>query len=131
MLQQTSVMAKKATADVSSLDGAGAKKIRKVDRMLRRLREIDDNMPLSMANALIIVSLNEGKSLQDLAELADISISNFSRYILALSDRQRTGGPGSGHGLVIREQDLRNLRKNRYYLSPKGRMLVNELLEIV
>lgn len=131
MLQQTSVMAKKATADVSSLDGAGAKKMRKVDRMLRRFREIDDTMPLTMAHALVIVSLNEGKSLQDLAELAGISISNFSRYLLALSDRQRTGGPGSGHGLVIREQDPMNLRKNCYSLSPKGRLLVNELLEIV
>jgi DNA-binding MarR family transcriptional regulator len=88
-------------------------------------------MPITLAHALVTVALNEGKSLQELADLTHVSISNFSRYLLALSDRQRTGGPGSGFGLVIREQDPTNLRKNNYWLSDRGKEFVKELLEII
>lgn len=88
-------------------------------------------MPITMAHALVVVGLHEGKSLQELAAGTGVSISNFSRYLLALSDRSRMGGPGTGLGLVVREQDPNNLRKNNYYLSPKGRIFFNELVEIL
>jgi DNA-binding MarR family transcriptional regulator len=86
-------------------------------------------MPLTMAHALVIVGLNEGKSLQELADIAGISNSNLSRYILSLTDRTRTGGVGSGYGLMVREQDPLNLRKNNYYLSPAGRLVLEEISE--
>jgi DNA-binding MarR family transcriptional regulator len=112
------------------MDTNALKKVRKLDRVFRHFRQIEDTMPITLAHALVAVGLNEGKSLNEIADSVDISVSNFSRYLLALSDRSRTGGPGSGYGLVIREQDPINLRKNSYYLSPQGKLFFNELLAI-
>lgn len=113
------------------IEGSALRKIRKLDRVFKSFREIEDLMPIAMAHALVVVGMNEGKSLQELADLTGISISNFSRYLLALSDRTRTGGPGSGHGLVVREQDPMNLRRNSYYLSPKGKLFFTDLVEVL
>lgn len=117
--------------NLSRLEGKSWKNLRKLDRVFSQFRDIEDLMPITLAHALVIVGLNEGKSLQELADIGGISISNFSRYVLALSDRTRTGGLGSGYGLVVREQDPLNLRKNSYYLSPKGRLFLEEINEVL
>jgi DNA-binding MarR family transcriptional regulator len=116
---------------VAPVEGPSLKKIRKLDRAFRLFRDIEDTIPLPLAHALVSVALNEGKSLQELADASGISLSNMSRYMLSLSDRSRTGGPGSGFGLVVREQDQSNLRKNSYYLSDAGRLFFNELVEVL
>lgn len=122
-------VAEAARTNVKPLDNAAGKKLRKLDVAFKHFRSAEDTMPIGVAHALVAVGLNEGASLNELSRKFNISLSNLSRYLLTLSDRSRTGGPGSGLGLIVREQDPTNLRQNSYRLSDKGRVFFHELIE--
>lgn len=85
---------------------------------LRLFQELDKNIPLSIANAFLLVALNEGKSLKEYANMAGMSQSTMSRHLLDLGEKKRQGG--EGYGLVIRRNDPFELRKNMYRLTDKG-----------
>lgn len=87
--------------------------------------EVHSAMPVAQVKMFIAVALNEGLSQTELAEITGLKKSTASRYLLDLSDRTRAGG--EGFGLVQRETDPAELRKNMYALSPKGRTLVKRL----
>lgn len=103
-------------------------KLRKLNKVFLKFRELQNMMPLPLAQTLVLVALNEGKSLVELMRMAGVSQSNMSRYLLELSDRTRDGDLGSGMGLVTRETDPMELRRNMYSLSPKGREFFDGLL---
>ena len=92
---------------------------------LHTFRDLSLTMPVGEVIMFLAVSLNEGASLTELAELTGIRKSTASRYLLDLSDKTRTGAPG--HGLVTREQDPKELRRNMYSLSAKGRRVITQL----
>jgi DNA-binding MarR family transcriptional regulator len=83
-------------------------------------------MPVGEVQMFLLVALNEGASMTDLAIEADMRKATASRYLLDLSDKNRLGQPG--FGLVSREVDPQELRRNVYSLTPKGRSLVNDLI---
>ena len=74
----------------------------------------------------LLVALNEGASLGELAEKAGMKTSSASRYLLDLSDKTRNGD--KGYGLVRRESDPAELRRNMYSLTPKGRAMIRDLV---
>ncbi|MFC0686477.1 MarR family winged helix-turn-helix transcriptional regulator [Novosphingobium clariflavum] len=76
----------------------------------------------------MIVSMNEGLSLSELSELASLKKSTASRYLLDMSEKTRAGG--EGFGLISRDTDPMELRKNMYALSPQGRALVKKLSKV-
>jgi DNA-binding MarR family transcriptional regulator len=92
---------------------------------LFELREISGSMPVAEAQMLFTVALNEGASLGELAETAVLKKSTASRYLLNLSDRTRAGG--EGYGVVSRETDPDELRRNMYGLTSKGRKIVQKI----
>ena len=100
--------------------------IRSLAEAIKRLRYLSPTMPVAEVQMFLVVALNEGSSLGELAELADMKKSSASRYLLDLSDKTRAGG--QGYGLVVREADPADLRKNQYALSQKGQLLLAELI---
>lgn len=104
--------------------------IKRLERVLRQVRtSIEPTVPTQLVQAFLAVSLNEGQSLGELAERLGTSISTASRQLLDLGERNRKKEPG--YGLVDRKIDPMNLRVNRYTLSPKGRLLIKELAQIM
>lgn len=99
--------------------------LRAFSEALIQFRNLSPTMPVGEVQMFLLVALNEGASLTELAELADMKKSTSSRYLLDLSDKQRTGA--QGFGLVMREIDPQELRKNMYALTPKGRNIISAL----
>jgi DNA-binding MarR family transcriptional regulator len=92
---------------------------------LNSFRDLSLTMPVGEVIMFLLVSLNEGDSLTELAEKADMKKSTASRYLLDLSDKTRTGDVG--YGLVNRETDPESLRRNMYSLTLKGRKIVQSM----
>lgn len=104
--------------------------VRKFGRGLRQARTaIDTLIPTQQLQAFIEVATNEGLTLTELADRLGTNVSTASRQLLDLGERNRKMEPG--YGLVHRETDPMNLRVNRYTLTPKGRLLVKELADIM
>lgn len=99
--------------------------IRAFLKALHTFRDLSATMPVGELLVFLTVALNEGASLTELAELSDTRKSTASRYLLDLSDKTRAGNPG--YGLVSREQDPAELRRNMYGLTAKGRKVIDQL----
>lgn len=106
------------------------KMLKRFDRGLRQCRTaIDPTVPTQLVQALLAVHFNEGQTLTEIADNLGTNVSTASRQLLDLGERNRKGEPG--YGLVDRKVDPMNLRVNRYALTPKGRLLVKELANIM
>lgn len=99
--------------------------LRSLYNAISQMRELSSTMPVAELQMFLLVALNEGASLTDLCELADMKKSTGSRYLLDLSDKTRAGT--AGYGLVTREVDPSELRKNMYALTAKGRNLIKAM----
>lgn len=100
--------------------------IRSLANAVLQFRELRATMPVAEVHMFLLVALNEGAGLTELAEHADLRKSTASRYLLNLSDKTLSGA--AGHALVIREQDPKELRRNVYTLSDKGKRIVHALV---
>ena len=100
--------------------------IRSINDALVHFRDLSVTMPIGMIQMFLTVALNEGASLTALAEIADMRKSTASRYLLDLSDKTRAGNPG--YGLISRENDPQELRRNMYSLTAKGRIVIQKML---
>ncbi|BDW81108.1 hypothetical protein MACH24_05460 [Erythrobacter sp. Dej080120_24] len=97
---------------------------------MRQVRtSIDPLVPTQMVQAFLTVAANEGSSLTEIADKLGTNLSTASRQLLDLADRNRKGG--EGYKLVDRQIDPKNLRINRYTLTPKGKLLLDQLIEIL
>lgn len=92
-------------------------------------RDLNPTMPVGEVLMFLTVALNEGASLTELAELSGTRKSTASRYLLDLPDKTRTGA--AGYGLVSREQDPEELRRNMYGLTAKGRKVIAQLSSVL
>lgn len=104
--------------------------VRRLERALRQVRTaIDPLVPTQVVQAFLAVAVNEGRTLTELAEALGTNVSTASRQLLDLGDRNRK--MEDGYKLVDRQADPMNLRVNRYTLTPKGKLLIQELAEIM
>ncbi len=104
---------------------AGSQNIHSLYRAVLQMRELSPTMPLAELQMFLLVAMNEGASLTELCDLADMKKSTGSRYLLDLSEKTRGGSPG--YGLVARDVDPDELRRNMYALTPKGRSLLKAM----
>jgi DNA-binding MarR family transcriptional regulator len=112
--------------------GLGKQAVSTLSRLgtvLAIFQDIYPAMPLSEVQAFISVAKNEGKSLGELAHLTGTKQSSISRYLLDLSDKMRDGS--AGYGIVRREIDPKELRRNIYSLSPSGLAIVHRIADII
>lgn len=90
---------------------------------------IADDVSMKVVHAFLLVCLNEGKGTIELADMAGVSKSTMSRHLLDLSENLRSGD--SGYDLLSRTQDPNNMRSVRYILTPKGKMLRNNIASLL
>ena len=100
--------------------------LRSILEALNTFRDLSPTMPVGEVVMFLTVALNEGDGLMELASLTDMKKSTASRYLLDLSEKTRTGA--SGYGLLTRDTDPAELRRNMYALSPKGRKIIQQLV---
>lgn len=104
--------------------------LKKTDRLLSTIRSsIGEVVPVQLAHTFILVARNEGLGVVELADRAGTNKSTMSRHLLDLSGTLRSGA--EGYGLLNRTQDPTNLRSILYTLTPKGRLLINQIAEIL
>jgi DNA-binding MarR family transcriptional regulator len=87
-----------------------------------------DTMPLQYFTTFLLVALNEGLSVKEYAELAQVSTSVMSRHLLDIGDRNRH--MTEGFGLVTSRPHPMELRKHEVFLTPKGRALLHNMIRI-
>lgn len=106
------------------------KGVRKIDRLLGTFRSgIGETIPMQVAHTFIVVARQKSVTVNELAELVGSTASTVSRHLLDLSGTLRSGAPG--YGLLDRVQDPTNLRVVHYSLNAKGRLLLNNLVDIL
>jgi DNA-binding MarR family transcriptional regulator len=77
----------------------------------------------------LLVAADEGRSVNDYAERANVSKSVMSRQILDIGDATRTHEPGLGW-VTARINPLER-RAHEVVLTPKGRILAERVRELL
>jgi len=109
-----------------SVDKESEKQMKMIERLLREMRaSISPNIPVQMVHTLVVVALNEGKCLTEITKLTAGKVSTTSRHLLDLGIRNRKKEPG--YGLINCETDAVELRKNNYFLTTRGKLLMRQL----
>jgi len=103
--------------------------LNKVEKIFATLRLVRPDMTLQLAQQFILVALNEGTSLGELADKSGWVLATASRQLLDLGDRDRHGREGLKLVNSVRDRD--NLKKNVYTLSPKGKQVINQLVGVL
>jgi DNA-binding MarR family transcriptional regulator len=89
------------------------------------MRERGD-MPAQYILSFLLVAMEEGQSVTDYARAAGVSNSVMSRHLLDIGDRNRQ--MDKGFGLVTARPNPMELRKHEYFLTPKGKTLLQHVL---
>jgi DNA-binding MarR family transcriptional regulator len=98
-------------------------------KFLAALREIDPYLPTQTAECLLTVALQPGLSMAQLAERTGLAQSSCSRNVSALSKWHRMGK--EGYDLVEAVDDPRERRRKIIFLTTKGKMLVQTVLQTI
>ena len=106
-------------------DMRNADRLLKLTRIMALFRTISPTMPIQLVQTFLLVAQNEGAGLRELAGMAHAKLPTMSRHLLDLGERNRNMQPG--FGLVERVPNPMELRSNQYYLSRKGRNLIEAL----
>ncbi len=97
-------------------------------RLLRELQKIDAEFPLQYAVCLTEISQEEGLSLTDLSVRTGMALSTVSRIIGALSKNRQKGTP---YNLIRIKISATERRRKELYLTPRGRAVIDSILEII
>lgn len=93
--------------------------IQALQAMVKRLREINSTLSVGALEMFLLVAMNEGASMTELLDKTGTKKPTGSRYLMDLSDKRRDGS--RGYGLVSRDPDPSDYRRNQYTLTKKGR----------
>jgi DNA-binding MarR family transcriptional regulator len=97
-------------------------------RLLRELQKIDAEFPLQYAVCLAEISQEEGLSLTDLSVRTGMALSTVSRIVGALSKNRQKGTP---YNLIRIKISATERRRKELYLTPRGRAVIDSILEII
>jgi len=109
-----------------SYDLDDRKHLDKASSLFQTFRQLDSTMPLQLAYTFILCATYEGESVGDIARRAGFAISTTSRHILDLGEYDRLKKPG--YQLVETRIDPLELRRKTVHLTPKGRNLLNQII---
>jgi len=105
------------------------KQISKYLTVLRTLRTIDAEFPLSYFMILLEVALQEGCSLVDLKNETGMPMPTLSRIVGALSDKRQKNA--MSYDLLRQELHKSDPRRKALYLTAKGKHLVQKISGII
>lgn len=103
--------------------------LRKVHKLIKRFRDEDTRIPSSYMEAFTAVAAEPGKGptgyAEDMATIQPIA----SRILLEIGPKARQRP--SALELVDRQQKPDNWREQEYFLTPKGRKLMKDIIRIM
>tara|TARA_R110000772_G_scaffold267933_2_gene393281 strand:+ start:49325 stop:49651 length:327 start_codon:yes stop_codon:yes gene_type:complete len=97
---------------------------------LGRLTALEHGISVQAAQTFLLVAMNEGASLKELADKMDLPQSSVGRYLQDLSDSGRSlgGRRKASMGLVRVDVNPSLMRQKMFSLTPKGKRLLADLL---
>jgi DNA-binding MarR family transcriptional regulator len=101
--------------------------IERLLKVIERIRILDRQFPAQVLSSLLYIAAHDNCHKQALEEDLDITTASSSRNTDWLSDYHRLRKPGLG--LIIKEEDPGNGRRQQLKLSPKGRRLIQQIKE--
>ena len=101
--------------------------IEKLLKVIERVRVLDRQFPAQVLACLLYISSRDNCHKQALEEDLGITTASASRNTDWLADLHRLRKPGLG--LIIKEDDPSNGRRQQLRLSPKGRRLIQQIKE--
>ena len=104
-----------------------ARTLRRAASLIDAFRTIDPAIPSAYIAAFLAVAAQPGLGVTEYAERLDMIRPVCSRVLLEIGVKTRTGGPG--YGLVDRMHSTVDMRAVNYYLTPKGRRLLAQVLK--
>ena len=103
--------------------------LRALIEITRAFREISPTLPVSYMQAFLAVCLKPGGGSTDYMGELDTIQPIMSRILLHLGAKQRGKALGdSGYKLIDTAPDPLDLRRDRYFLTPKGKTLLRRVL---
>lgn len=99
---------------------------RSIFNLIGALREVEKDMPMSMAAIFAWVALNEGRTQVEMRQDLVMPSATSSRNLAALSKVHRLGKPG--HDLVEWSENPADRRAKLLYLTKTGKALVEKLV---
>jgi hypothetical protein len=109
-----------------SLSEEGKRYMKRMLLAHEAFREIRGDMPLQYVTSFLLVAEEEGLGVTEYATRAGVSQSVMSRHLLDIGDRDRH--MADGFGLVHKRQDPLELRKQRVFLTDKGRAVAQRII---
>lgn len=101
--------------------------IEKLLKVVERLRILDRQFPAQVLSTLLYVASHEDCHKQAIEQDLGLTTASSSRNIDWLTGLHRLRKPGLG--LIIKEDDPSNGRRQQLRLSPKGRRLIQQIKE--
>jgi DNA-binding MarR family transcriptional regulator len=92
---------------------------------LKPLVNLRGSIPFPFVTTFLAVALEEGNSPSSYARGAGVRRYTMHRWLHAIGDRSRSGGPG--FGLVRFEPDPKRANMYRIYLTPRGRAIAADI----
>ncbi|MBB4039088.1 hypothetical protein GGR34_000723 [Microvirga flocculans] len=105
------------------------KALRKVVKLIQRFRDEDGRIPSSYMEAFAAVALEPGKGPTGYAEDMRTIQPIASRVLLEIGPKARQRP--SALELVDRQQKPDSWRETEYFLTPKGRKLMRDIIKIM
>ena len=94
---------------------------------LKPLINLRGSIPLPFVTTFLMVALDEGKSVGTYARAVGVHRFAMSRYLRAIGDHARNGGPGLG--LVTIEVHPTDPRRRQVFLTDRGRAVIADVFE--
>jgi hypothetical protein len=94
---------------------------------LKPLINLRGSIPLPFVTTFLMVALDEGKSVGTYARAIGVHRFAMSRYLRAIGDHARNGGPGLG--LVTIEVHPTDPRRRQVFLTARGRAVIGDVFE--
>lgn len=88
---------------------------------------LKETMPLQYVLTFLAVATDEGKSVREYAQVLGVNATTMSRHLLDIGPRNRQ--MTEGYNLVAYRANPFELRKHEYYITPKGKTLIRQILK--
>ena len=109
-----------------------ARVLRALIEILRAFREISPTIPATYVQAFLTVCLRPGEGSTEYMADLDTTQPVMSRMLLALGGKARRGTLGElGLQLLDAGPDVLDMRRNRTFLTAKGRKMLDKVLREV
>lgn len=108
-----------------------AKELEKIAKIIDAFRHVDSKIPSSYMAAFLRVALDPGQGPTTYAQQLNTRQPIASRILLEMGKIDEARERSGEIGLVNRMTAPDNLRSQNYFLTHKGRMLMNKLIKII